>query len=61
MFVPPSVALASEVLTVVKMTIIIFWVETRCNVAGGYLCFRETYCLHIQVKPEGWRLYVPPK
>jgi hypothetical protein len=37
-----------EVLTAVKMLMVVFWVVTPCGLVGGYQHFRGTYCLYIQ-------------
>jgi hypothetical protein len=37
-----------EVLTAVKMLIVVFWVMTLCDLVGGYQHFRGKYCLHLQ-------------
>jgi hypothetical protein len=37
-----------EVLTVVKMSLLVLWVVTLCGLIHRYLCFGETYCLHVQ-------------
>jgi hypothetical protein len=41
----------SEVLTLVKMLMVIYWVVMLCRLVSGYLCFRRTYFLHFQA----WR------
>jgi hypothetical protein len=47
-----------EVLTAVKMLIVVFWVVTPCSLVGGYQRLGGTYSFHFQgIK---W-LYVPPK
>jgi uncharacterized membrane protein YqjE len=38
-----------EVLTVVKMTMLVIWVVTPCGLVGRYQRFGQTYCLHLQV------------
>jgi hypothetical protein len=48
-----------EVLTTVKMLMLVFWVATPCVLAAKYQRFGETYCLHLQ--PWRWRQYVSPK
>jgi hypothetical protein len=35
-----------EVLMVVKMLMLVFWVVIQCEVVGTYQCFGATYCLH---------------
>jgi hypothetical protein len=37
-----------NVLTVMKMAIMVFWVVTPCSFVGGYQRFRGTYRLHLQ-------------
>jgi hypothetical protein len=37
-----------EVLTVVKMTMLFFWVVTPCRLVGRYQRFGGTCCLHLQ-------------
>jgi hypothetical protein len=37
-----------EVLTAVKMSILVFWVVTQCGLVGRYQRFGGTYCLHLQ-------------
>jgi hypothetical protein len=37
-----------EVLTAVKMLILVFWVVTSYGHVGRYQHFRGTYCLHLQ-------------
>jgi hypothetical protein len=49
----------SEFLTVVKMSMLVFWVVPRCGLAGTYRRFRRTYCLHLPYKRGSSR--VPPK
>jgi hypothetical protein len=41
----------SEVLTLVKMLMVIYRVVMLCGLVSGYLCFRRTYFLHFQA----WR------
>jgi hypothetical protein len=43
-----------EVFMAVKM-----YVVMPCSLAGGYQCFRGTYCLLLQGRK--WRRYIPPK
>jgi hypothetical protein len=35
-----------EVLTAVKMAMLVFWVVTSCGLGNRYQRFGETYCLH---------------
>jgi hypothetical protein len=37
-----------EVLKEVKMSMLVFWVETLCGLADKYQHFRQTYFLHLQ-------------
>jgi hypothetical protein len=37
----------SEVFTVAKMWIVVFWVVRPCTLLRGYQRFRETYQLHL--------------
>jgi hypothetical protein len=37
-----------EVLMVVNMSLVVFWVVTLCGLVGGYHHFEGTYCLHLQ-------------
>jgi hypothetical protein len=37
-----------EVLTAVKMTMVIFWAVTQCDFVGGYQSFGGTHCIHLQ-------------
>jgi hypothetical protein len=37
-----------EVLTLVKMSILVSWAVTPCGVLGRYQCFAVKYCLHLQ-------------
>jgi hypothetical protein len=37
-----------EVLTAVKMPMLVIWVLMQCGLVGGYHCFVGTYCLHLQ-------------
>jgi hypothetical protein len=37
-----------EVLTAVKISIVVFWVVTPCSLVGGYQLLGGTYRLHIQ-------------
>lgn len=39
----------SEVLTVVKMTMLFFWVITPCRFEGRYKCSGETNCFHLSI------------
>jgi hypothetical protein len=41
-----------EVLTVVKMSMLVFWVVLPRRLVGTYECFGGTYCLHLQGYPE---------
>jgi hypothetical protein len=42
-----------EVLTSVKMPMLVVWVEAICLVVGRYQCFGRTYCLHLRcVQPR---------
>jgi hypothetical protein len=38
-----------EVLTVLKMSFLVFWAVTSCGLTCGYQHCKETYCLHLQV------------
>jgi hypothetical protein len=38
----------SEVLTAVRMSILVLWIVTPCGLVGTYQRFGETYCLHLQ-------------
>jgi hypothetical protein len=38
-----------EVLTAVKMLMLVFWIVTPCGLVGRYQRFGGTYCLHLQV------------
>jgi hypothetical protein len=40
-----------EVITAVRMAMLLFWVVTSCGLVGKYQRFGETYCLQLQ----GWR------
>jgi hypothetical protein len=42
-----------QVLTAVKMLIVVFWVVMPCGFAGSYQCFRGTYHLHQHPEDEG--------
>jgi hypothetical protein len=33
-----------EVLTAVKISLLVFWVVMPCGLVGRYQCFGETYC-----------------
>jgi hypothetical protein len=48
-----------EVLTAVKMSMLVLWVVTPFRLAGRYRRFGETYCLHL--KGCKWRQYFPLK
>jgi hypothetical protein len=37
-----------EVLTAVKITMLVFCDATPCGLVGGYQGFGGTYCLHLQ-------------
>jgi hypothetical protein len=37
-----------EVFTVLKMSMMVFWVVTPCGLAGAYQRFEGTYHLHLQ-------------
>jgi hypothetical protein len=37
-----------EVLVVVKMSVVVFWVVTSCGLLDGYEHFGGTYCHHLQ-------------
>jgi hypothetical protein len=53
----------NEVHTVVKMSMLVFWVMTPCRLVGGHQHFGETYCLHLQgwnVSPKHWYLPMSP-
>jgi hypothetical protein len=38
-----------EVLTAVKISILVFWVVTSCGLVGRYRHFGGTYCLDLQI------------
>jgi hypothetical protein len=40
-----SIVVRSEVLMAVKMSMLVFWVITQCELVGSYQHFRGTYCL----------------
>jgi hypothetical protein len=46
-----------EVLTVVKMFMLVTWVVTLCGLEGRYTYFGGTYCLHVQIclQPKSWQ------
>jgi hypothetical protein len=51
-----------EVLTTVKISMLVFWLVTPCELVGRYHCFGGAYCLHLQVVfPFGIFLYVLKK
>jgi hypothetical protein len=37
-----------EVLTAVRMTMLLFWVVSPCRLVSRYQHFEETYCLYLQ-------------
>jgi hypothetical protein len=37
-----------EVLTMVKISMLVFWVAMQCGPVGRYQHFEGTYCLHLQ-------------
>jgi hypothetical protein len=41
-----------EVLTAVKMAMLVIWVVTPCGLVGRQRQFGETYCLHLQDSRE---------
>jgi hypothetical protein len=43
-----TVCMKSNVLTAVKRSMLVFWVETPCNLVSDYRRFGRTYGLHIQ-------------
>jgi hypothetical protein len=43
----PSLIMRFEVLTAVKMSMLVFWVVTPCGLVGRFQRFRKTYCLHL--------------
>jgi hypothetical protein len=43
-----NIHLTFDVLTAVKMSIVVFRVLTPCDLVGGYQCFGGTYRLHLQ-------------
>jgi hypothetical protein len=43
--------LRSEVLTAVKMSMLVFWVVTPCGLVNGYQRFGGTYRLHLHQEP----------
>jgi hypothetical protein len=45
-----------EVLTAVKMSMLLFWIVTPCGLVGRYQGFGGTYCFHLQ----GWYLPAGP-
>jgi hypothetical protein len=45
-----------EVLTAMKMPLLIFWIVTPYGLVDRYQHFRETYFLHLQA--SRWRQYV---
>jgi hypothetical protein len=48
-----------DVLTAVRMSMLLLWVVTPCELVGRYQRFGETYCLHLQGRK--WKQYYPPK
>jgi hypothetical protein len=47
-----SIFVKFEVLTVVKMWTVGFWVVTLCSLVGSYHHFRGTYHLHLQGRTD---------
>jgi hypothetical protein len=43
-----NTVVSSEVLTTVKMSMLVFWVVMPCGLVGRYQRFGETHCLHLQ-------------
>jgi hypothetical protein len=37
-----------EILTAVKMSMMVFWVVTTYGLTGAYQCFEGAYCPHLQ-------------
>jgi hypothetical protein len=58
---PPILGITegSEVLTVEKISMLVFWVVIPCVLVGRYRHFGGTYCLHLQ--GYRWMQYVHPE
>jgi hypothetical protein len=58
-----SVFMWLDVLTAVKMSMLVFWVATPCGLVGRYQRLGGKYSVHLKswYQPWSWRQYVPPK
>jgi hypothetical protein len=44
----PRYCMRTEVLTAVKLSVLVVWVVTPCGLVGRYQCFGGTYCFRLQ-------------
>jgi hypothetical protein len=47
-----------EVLTAVKMSMLVFWVVMPCGLVGKYQRFGGTYCLHLFSPEDGGTIFL---